>query len=394
MMTYLKKLALSLVLACALAMPSLSQASPSNYTPQQQIDQVCDTLWLAALSVLVQQQIVGNCSSVNAGNLYTAMYLLTHWVFAQQLSLLTNGRLLAPSNGYRISENSSPQEGINAGEMFGNVSVWGNLSWNSLDDEFVNTPSESNSKVFSIGADTMLTDNFVIGLSLAYEDNDVETSFNGGDQDITSYTIAGYMGYLFNDNISFDAAIGHSDIDNDQTRVLSAFGAAVAPAGPFAGVAAGTPIAGDLDADRFFATINANGFWTVDNWLFNAHAGYLWAEEEHDAFTETGGGITAAVASRDFDLEQVRIGLEVGYDLQSKVEPFIGLDYVKDTESERVVLPTGMRQPDNDDDEFDLTLGTRFYASDILSGVFQFHKTFSRNHIDNHSLELLLHANF
>ncbi len=318
-----------------------------------------------------QEAIENTCSSDNAGSQFTTAGMLSAMF---QSGVVRGSDITNPYGAMSIllpSEASldTQQGGLNAGEVFGNVAVWGSFNWNTLDNEFANTAFDSVNRMGMVGADIQPLDNLIIGVTFGYEDNDVETEFNFGKQEIDGYTIAGYLGYMINDHFSIDGTIGHSDIDIDQSRTLSAFGAA---AGPFAGVAAGTVIESEVDADRFFAAVNLNAFWTLDKILLGAHTGYLWVEEDHDSFAESGGGVTSAVGDRNFDLGQFRIGFDVAYDYKSFLEPYAGLDYLNDTTRDDVDVAPGLQQPDNDEDEFIIRLGLRYFGESGVTGALEY----------------------
>ena len=181
-------------------------------------------------------------------------------------------------HGPRVSSGQTTKA---AGDHYGPLNVWGSVTWTGLTNDFVSTLFDSTSHVLTGGADLQPTDNLIVGLSLGYENTDVGTAFNGGTQDINGVTGLGYVGYLISDTFSVDASLGTTAVDIDQTRTLSAFGAA---AGPFAGVAAGTIITSQVDAQRYFGAVNLNGFWEFDDWLVGANTGYLRARGESEHF--------------------------------------------------------------------------------------------------------------
>ena len=226
----------------------------------------------------------------------------------------------------------------------------------------------------------------IVGLALGYENNDVATAFNGGSQDIVAITGLGYVGYSINDTMSMDVSIGTATVDTEQNRILSAFGAAT---GAFAGVAAGTSIASQVDAQRYFAAVNLNGFWSFDNWGVGASAGYLRAREDRSAFTETGGGVTAAVAGGNTDLGQIRVGGDVSYGIDA-FEPYVGLDYLNDISRDDVVVSGAQLQPANDDEDILFNTGFRYFSPGGMSANLQYTKSLSREDLSSDSVSFFL----
>ena len=385
-----------LLLTAGMLLPATTLAQVQNSPAQGQIANECTTKHFAASgNAPLLQQIEDTCSADNAGSQFTTSDMLAGLIGSRLVRRDVDVVIYRDSSGgYNVSppdSGSLSQTGLNAGDTFGNINVWGNFSWTSLDNDFVNTAFNSTLKNVAIGADTSPMDNMVVGVTLGYENTDVDTLFNAGRQDIDGFTVAGYLGYLINDNVSFDVTVGLSRTDIKQNRLLSAFGTA---AGPFLGVAVGTNIVSSLDADRSFAAANLNGFWQIDNWIVGAHGGYLRANEDHDAFSETGGGVTSPVAARDFDLGQWRLGFDVAYSASSSLEPYFGIDYIKESTRENVTVAPGLAQPANDDDDFLISLGLRYFSDQGVSGDLRWEVSASREDIDASTFSAIVRVDF
>ena len=390
---------LSVFIICSLPMINIHATSPSQQ--QQQVELNCLEALIA--DPLLLDQFFDGCPSSLPGNRITAIELSR-----KQLDTITgvlsdnvnthfmNG-LFNRNRDYALNkrEGNPRSLGMNAGDPFSTLSFWGNFSYDILDNEFINTPYDSNTKTFMAGADILPMDNMVLGLALGYEDTSTDTDFNTGEQDIDGYTFAGYFGYLLNDFFSIDMAGGYSSIDIEQRRLSDSFLEFTPPAltpNAFFGTPTGTTITGEVDADRLFFAVNINGYWHVNNFIIDGHAGYLWAEEDQDRFIETTGTLTDDFGDREYELGQVRIGANVAYDFRSFLEPYFGVEYLNETTREELRLLPGMAQPANDDDEVLFTLGMRYFSNYGITGDLKLNITSGREDINAYSLMLLLRA--
>jgi len=95
--------------------------------------------------------------------------------------------------GPRVGDNKFKLEGgtgLNAGDgstiPYG---VWGSYSYTDFDNDLSSTAFDGNSHSFLGGVDVSLWDNTVLGVAFGYDNGDIDTTFNGGNQDIDSYTV-------------------------------------------------------------------------------------------------------------------------------------------------------------------------------------------------------------
>jgi len=363
-------------------------ATPGVNELTQQIATECQNLIFAAmLNPTLESQIESECPVNNAGSQITTVE-----TSRQQITLITStlsnailNAFLGRTGGRSVAGNfyHEGRTGLNAGELLGNIGVWGSFNYNNLDDEFLNTRYDSTTRSFLVGADTQPMENMIAGLAFGYEDSDVDTLFNSGEQDRDGFTVAGYLGYLINDYFSIDVSAGYSGVDIDQFRTAT---------GIDPNFAAGSRVNSEVDADRLFIAGNLNGFWSYNNWILMAQAGYLRAEEDHDSYTETSGVTSVVVPSRDFDLGQWHVGANVAYDYRSFLEPYFSVSYLNEDTRERVVAAPGQVQPDNDDDEVLFTLGMRYFGTQGITGDIQYNISSGREDIDNSNLMLLIRA--
>jgi outer membrane autotransporter protein len=127
---------------------------------------------------------------------------------AGQVSSRIQAALPGTTRSMRLSANeASFEKGIAAGENT-RIGVWGSVELTKSEDDFPRTAFDSHLLTCFVGADVSHQDKVVLGVALGYEDNDIETPFNLGSQDVRGFTIASYVGYLFSKRGRVDLALG------------------------------------------------------------------------------------------------------------------------------------------------------------------------------------------
>jgi len=233
------------------------------------------------------------------------------------------------------------------------------------------------------GMDYLSTNNLVGGVAIGYEDINTNDVYPDKHRRTNGHSIAGYLSYLINDNYSLDFALGHSDLDIDQSRLsLGPF-----PGSPFA---AGTTFSDPVNADRLFFTGNLNGIWLLGRWVVGAHLGYLASSEDPAAFSESSQINSITVVNDEFSLKQIRTGLDLAYAFNHSFEPYVALDYLKDTQQELHLLPSGVVQPAYQDEEYLLSTGMRYFMDNGFSSNLQFNYSTNQEQFDNTSLMFFL----
>ncbi len=254
-----------------------------------------------------------------------------------------NGSFNVAANGFSASTGQS------AGDYSNKLGTWVAGQWSDLEDE--NTATAFDGQVFNVmgGVDYRIQPKVVVGLSIGYEDVDLDTAYNGfggstGTLEGEGYTIAPYIGAEIAPNVTASFTAGYSDIEYDTLRY-----------DPFTGNAN----TGNTDADRYFVDASVSGSHLIDTaWHLRGKVGVFYASEDKDAFTETEAntGNTVAVAAYDADYGQATIDAKLGY-VFDMVEPYvlagIGYDYAKDES------PVGVGQSKSslDDEDFEAKFG-------------------------------------
>ncbi len=259
--------------------------------------------------------------------------------------------------------------GMAAGSHTLPIAVWGNAGYTSSDDDGVTTASKSDRAHVTLGADVAVTDKVLLGVAGGYEVDDRDTLFNGGNIESDGFTLVAYAGALLTDNLSADVALGRSELEIDQFRTT-----------------AGTRITSTLDGDRTYAAANVNYGRELREWLITGRAGALWARDKQEAFTESDGTVAS---SSKFSVGRFNLGAEVARSF-GVLEPFVSATYNHSFNQTRAA--PGQRSADRSD--VLLGVGARFYGSDTVSGALEVNTLLGHDNVDEHSLNLLIRANF
>ena len=280
---------------------------------------------------------------------------------------------------------SSTLTGLAAGDGYVGLGYWASFNYSDFDADIpINSlvqpiaSYDADQKTVFIGVDTLLMDALVVGLTLGYENTDIDTAYNGGNNETDGYTIAPYAAYLINDIFSADVVIGYSNLGTDTDRIDN--------------VSGGT-ILGDFDAERWFVATNLNATVSYEQWLLGGRIGYLYVTEDQDSYFETGPNTARSIGRRHIDLAQVVVGFDVAYSF-NKFEPYATFTYLNDLGRDNGTgaggLPgaVGATQPD-DDDEIQAGLGIRYFGNNY-SGTAEWTNVIGRDTFDGNNFLLTL----
>jgi outer membrane autotransporter protein len=282
--------------------------------------------------------------------------------------------------------------GISAGDNFGRWSVWASYSGSDFDADIPLTNAldglgnpvpeavyDGDTDSLLLGIDTLIGSQFIVGVALGYENTDITTEYNGGDNESDGFSITPYAAYLFNDIFSIDISAGYSSLEYDTDRIDNTNG---------------NTIKGDFDSDRWFVASNLNAIVNHGNWYFAGRVGYLYTEEDQDSYTETGGPTARSIDDRNIDLTQFVVGVDVSYNL-GMFEPYAIISYLNDINrdegSDAGGLPGGVDASVDDDDEVQSGIGLRLY-DDGVSGTLEWTKVIGRDSFDSDTVMFTLRA--
>ncbi len=276
----------------------------------------------------------------------------------------------------RFTDNQFKLEGmtgVNAGDGEGMpYGIWGNYSYTDYENDLSSTAFDGSSHGFLGGIDFGIREGTVLGVALGYESSDIDTGFNGGNQDTDSFTIAPYFGAILDDILSVDFNIGYSRVEYDQYRTS---GAARVTSSP--------------EADRWFGAFNLNAITFIDNWILGGRVGLLYASSKIDSYTESNGTVVADSRTK---VSTANIAGDVSY-IYGNFEPFLNLAYQYDLRQEKISVATGP-QPSNDRDDILLAAGVRYFEKSGVSGNLEYSKRLLRDDFDEDRISLTVRVDY
>ena len=267
------------------------------------------------------------------------------------------------------------ESGLNAGDGAIGYGAWISYAYSDYENDFSFTAFDGDTHSVLAGFDIAPWENTLFGIAVGYESTDIDTTFNGGNQETDGYTIAPYFGALLTDTWSVDFSFGYSNLDTDQFRIAPGIG---------------TVVTSSPDADRWFGSFNLNGLTTYGNWIIGGRMGTLYAQTDQDAFTESSGTVIAASKT---ELGQWNLGADVAYSY-GEWEPYARASYQRDWNQTEVTLIGVNRQPSNDDDDVLVGAGIRYFGAKGISGNFEWIKRLGRNDFDEDTFAISIRAEF
>jgi hypothetical protein len=173
--------------------------------------------------------------------------------------------------------NASPQNGL-----------WANYDFTRVDDSLFNTSTKLHN--FVLGGDRKIQKDLALGASFSAQDTNSDKSHN----DAEAWTIAPYMAYLINNNMSLDLVAGYTWITTDN----------------------GTGVAGEHDSKRYFIAPNLSAYTTnLGKWEIDGHLGFMYVKDN---------------VAHNVDFSQVKTGIGVSYAATDSLQPYFNLDYEQD----------------------------------------------------------------
>ncbi len=242
------------------------------------------------------------------GDVATAQRLITGTSIKHVLAIAsaTSSRLLSMGeNGPTGVASIGQKTGMAAGGAVQPWNVWANVAnTDSSFDKSGYSAQKSSGDVLNtiVGGDYKLGSNLVAGVSAAFDRGNTSMSAAAIPVTTKGYTFAPYLGLMLTKNFSVDATVGYGK-------------------GKFSTV--GTT----ADADRSFFAANANYVTWLGNFQLTGKGNYISSVEKYGD-TKTNGVTNVNSASKN-KLDQLRLGVEVGYWMNG-VMPYLGLTYTDD----------------------------------------------------------------
>ncbi len=258
--------------------------------------------------------------------------------------------------------------GLAAGDQLSKISLWVNAGYNNWDVDDDRADSDGDLSTLIFGVDYRLAEPVVLGVSLVYENSDIDTDYNHGQLDQDGFTIAPYLGVVLNNYFTFAATVGYAWLDTDQQREKGF----------------GHDIESSLDSTRFFGSVHIDGFYSFNHLNLTGILGCLYSQERQDSFTEDDGN---RVGSNDVDLGQFSIGAEISYSF-AVIEPYFAMSFLYDFQYEDI------NDVDYDDTAIEINPGVRFYLDNGFSADIQGGVVLGRSDYDEYSVTANLRYEF
>ena len=257
--------------------------------------------------------------------------------------------------------------------------MWASYQRTEFEDNFAATAFDADSNAVFFGADFSPWDNILAGVAFGYENTDVDTIFNAGNQDIDAISIIPYFGAYISEHVGVDYnlgvnfAVGYSSVDIDQFRTA---------------VGTTTRVTSTTDSDRWFFSANVDAGQTFDDFTLAGQAEILVARDDMSGFTESNGTV---IPDRRFELGRVTVGGEAAYSWGS-FEPYVSAHYEYDYEMTELGVTAGT-QPANDDDDVLFGVGVRWFGEQFTAS-FGYTTVLSREDFDSDALTFQVRGDF
>jgi hypothetical protein len=252
--------------------------------------------------------------------------------------------------------------GMAAGNGAGRWNVWGNMNNNDTRQSYTAAngfKAKNNADITTLvfGLDYGLTPTVALGVSVAFDDGDGSgrnaASAVTNTVDTDGYSIAPYVGWQIDRNLSFDASAGWGRGRMDTSANTEA------------------------SASRWFAAANLNYSRWSGNWQLAGKASYLHGVEDYgDMKLSTTGAKFIGSDARN-TLGQLRLGAQIGYWMNG-VMPYAALAYTNDVRRKT----TQFGAPNNPigRDGWLWSLGVNFYSlKDKVTGGVAYSQETGRN---------------
>ena len=200
-----------------------------------------------------------------------------------------------------------------AGDSAERLGLWVNGSYNRAVGGISGADFDTETWSVMVGGDFRVTDNFLVGLGLGYEEMDGDTGFNRGTIDSEGMTVSPYASVSINDNISVDMMLGYTRVDYELTRVQNEPGT----------LADTTGITAGHGGNRAFGGLNVNGDFELNNLTAGISIGTRYVAERQSGYIDSYGTYNR---SSTITVGTANAGLRLGYRIKM-VHPYMSANY-------------------------------------------------------------------
>lgn len=282
----------------------------------------------------------------------------TSGVMAAAISTAVSSRRSA--SGPVVTSMNNTIRGMAAGDTANNWNVWGSVTKNFTDYEYLQTGVNNMDVLNGVaGVDYALTPTTVLGVSMSVDDGD-------GDSNISTsgYMLAPYAAFQFSPDLAVDASIG---IGQGEFKVGNT---------------------GVADSDRWFASANFTYEHWFDNIQLTGKANYLHGVDDRENMKVNGVEMTNTYEKDTLD--QMRLGMCVGIWLDNimgniSINPYVSVEYSTDL-SKEVEAFTIVDDPIGHD-AWILGLGVDLFSlPNNITGGISYNREEGRSNQDNYNL--------
>lgn len=173
----------------------------------------------------------------------------------------------APTNYFNLRDIAKGKSAQGAALRVG---AWLSGGYTSIDAN--DRGGEFDGRVYNIngGLDYKFTERLLAGVTVGYENLDIDTTFNRGTFEGDGVSAGPYFGYRLSDNWAVSGLVTYTWLSYDVRN-------------------GNTAVTGSFDAERLSANLGLNGGYKVNNWVIGPQAGVLFMQEDQDRYNDSAG---------------------------------------------------------------------------------------------------------
>ncbi|OHC68373.1 MAG: hypothetical protein A2045_09330 [Rhodocyclales bacterium GWA2_65_20] len=255
---------------------------------------------------------------------------------------------------------TSGMSGMAAGSMPSKTNMWLSAATDSIKNTLASSRYDGDVRNFIGGADYTLDSGVVIGLSLARDDLKMNTAYNGGKLEVSSWMAAPYISHVINDTWSIDASAGFAWGKSDVTWRTSTGGNDKTT----------------QNLTRNYQAINLNAQQWRGETEYAGKVKLTRAEERLDANT------ALLTAAKKNSITQLGVVGRVGQ-WMNNYQPYVELAYTYDlARTDYDKLPTELK----DKDGWNIVLGIDIFSKKGMTGGVMYSKQMGRHYLKSDAL--------
>lgn len=241
--------------------------------------------------VLALRRLASNVSRQHTDQVYRQIQLRTQRTVTPDITLNDS-----EFSAYNLQGGNAGGESISPWSSFAAIQYDAtDFNGDDLED-----PYETETASLTMGADYRLSSSWILGLALAWSEQDVTYNKTAGTLDASLYNLIGYASYM-GSFINLDLQLGYLQSDQDIERNIQ-----------YSGLDTSTNA--NTDTEVFSLSTQLDWNWSKQSWNLRPYLRLDYLRAQIDGFQET-GGMGWAVAASDQDMAQwtTSLGLDTTY---------------------------------------------------------------------------------